>query len=107
MTPPGDGIFDPQRALDLVAAFAGSILALFGHPKVGRWQALGIVTTGLIAAYFGTEYLVGFLPAGNGVRGVAGCLFGMFTFAGIGRAIRFVREGKLPVLGREGRDDNK
>jgi hypothetical protein len=103
----GGQFIDPQRALDLVAAFAGSILALFGHPKVGRWQALGIVVTGPIAAYYGTGYLAGFLPPGDGVRGVAGCLLGMFTFALIGRAIRFVREGKLPFIGREGRDDDK
>ena len=104
MTPGSDSIFDPQRAVELVAAFAGSMIALFVQPNVGRWQAVGIVVTGLIVAYFGTRYLAGFLPAGDGVRGVAGLALGMLSFAIAGRAIAFARKGRLPIIGKEGRD---
>lgn len=99
-------MFDPQRALVLVSAFAGSVIALFVQPNVGRWQAIGIVITGLIGAYFGTTYVSGFLPPGDGLLGLVGCLFGMLTFSVAGRAIGLVRRGRLPYIGKEGRDDS-
>lgn len=99
-------MFDPQRALDLVAGFAGSVIALFVRPDLGRWDALCIVGTGLILAYFGTSYLSGFMPPGDGVRGVAGVILGSFGFFAAGRAIGLVRRGKLPYIGKEGRDDS-
>lgn len=99
------GWIDPQRAMDLVAGFAGSVIALFVRPDLGRWDALGIVITGLIFAYFGTGYLSGFLPPGDGVRGVAGVICGSFGFFVAGRAIGFARRGRLPIIGKEGRDE--
>lgn len=105
MSPGGDGIFDPQRALILVSAFAGSVVSLFVQPNIGRWQAIGVVVTGLIGAYFGTSYVSGFLPPGDGLLGMVGCLFGMLTFSLAGRVVRFAQRGKLPFIGKEGRDD--
>lgn len=96
---------DPQRWLDLVAGFAGSVIVLFVRRDASKWEALGIVIVGVIVAYFGTSYLAGFLPSGDGVRGVAGLILGMLAFAVSGRALGYARRGKLPVIGREGRDE--
>jgi hypothetical protein len=101
------GLFDPERGFDLIVAFSGAVITLFVRRKVGRWEALGIVLTGLIFAWVGTTYLSGFLPAGEGARGVAACLIGMLGWELAGRASAFIRTGRLPIIGKGGRDDGR
>lgn len=97
------GLFDPERGFDLVVAFSGAVVALFVRRSVGRWEAVGIVFTGLALAFVGTTYLSGMLPEGDGVRGVAACLIGMLGWELAGRASSFIRKGRLPFIGKEGR----
>jgi hypothetical protein len=95
------GLFDPERGFDLIAAFSGAVIALFVRRQVGRWEAVGIVFTGLVFAYVGTTYLSGLLPEGDGVRGVAACMIGMLGWELAGRASRFISKGTLPFIGKE------
>lgn len=99
-------LFDPSRWIDLVAAFSGSVLTLFVRRDFGRWEAIGIFTSGQVCAFFGTAYLSGFLPQGDGVKGVAGLLIGSLSFYVLGRGVSFVRRGVLPVIGRIGSGKN-
>lgn len=95
-------LFDPSRWIDLVAAFSGSVLTLFVRRDFGRWEAIGIFTTGQVCAFFGTAYLSGFLPHGDGVKGVTGLLIGSLSFYVLGRVVSFARRGVLPVIGKVG-----
>ncbi len=99
-------LFDPSRWIDLVAAFSGSVLTLFVRRDFGRWEAIGIFTTGQICAFFGTAYLSGFLPQGDGVKGVTGLAIGSLSFYMLIRIVAFVRRGMLPVIGKVGGKDD-
>lgn len=98
------GIFDPQRGFDMVAAFAGAVIAIVTKPARSRREAVGMLIVALLAAFVGTAYLSGWLPPGDGVRGVAGCLIGFLSFPISKRALEWATRGKLPFIGREGRD---
>ena len=99
---PQEPLFDPSRWIDLVAAFSGSVLTLFVRRDFGRWEAIGIFTTGQVFAFFGTAYLSNFLPHGDGAKGVTGLLIGSLSFYILGRIVAFVRRGVLPVIGKMG-----
>ena len=98
-----NSLFDPARASDLIAAFSGAVIALFVRRQVGRWEAVGILFAGLALAYFGSEYLAGFLPPGPGVRGVAACVIGILGWELAGRVVGFAQKGRLPFIGKGGR----
>ena len=99
------GIFDPQRGFDMVAAFAGFVIAIITKPARNRREAIGMLVVALVAAFVGTAYLSGLLPPGDGVRGVAGCMIGFLSFPISRRALEWAARGRLPFIGREGSDD--